>query len=554
MTSSFEKNKKCLISDHNLPFQLEKIAFNHWLDALNTDSEPKTLSTVSFILETLNTVEIVPKIRLFFLLKLSVLIEQLSQPLQEPYQGSLIPFSKSHQSMIQTSCTCSSHIAQGYALLCKDKHFKSSTFFSNHEKTLIVYGGIRAQSNILLYKSIRYEKTEKGFWHLCFFFYSFALKNNVSDYQVNNSQLSFINAFKRLLVFELSNTQQFSVEEILNIFYLLDKVASSTELLSQLPTKNSKEIPFIELDKDKPPLTYQQSQKDQQSSNLIYIFNLKLIKQLLGTLSNQESSKNYSKTTLLRLIKTLTLSEHRKSKREPSSGAVLAVFGINEIIAFTVLHEQNKQLEKKASLLQNFELIDINCEPQQRNMDDFTTEVHAGLSFVNDAEQSKGLNSQVKSSEIWISNKINTPTDKKNDASSNVELLDKSSTGYRLHLLNKENEITVGEMVCLIIDQIKVLTVIRRLIQEKENEFQIGLEVIGKISKTLHIINMDSKGAITGLYLNNGEEHQSVVIQAGQYKDEPFLFTNENNKTRKYLVEKQLNTSLLAQHLKITRC
>ena len=71
-----------------LPFSIDKISFIGWVSDLDLENKDESLKCLSITLKILKQELIKAEDRLFFLLKLSELVEQLSQQLEEKYKNS----------------------------------------------------------------------------------------------------------------------------------------------------------------------------------------------------------------------------------------------------------------------------------------------------------------------------------------------------------------------------------------------------------------------------------------------------------------------------------
>ncbi|MCK5190706.1 MAG: hypothetical protein KAR12_11695, partial [Methylococcales bacterium] len=260
-----------------LPFSIDKTSFIAWMSDLDLENKDETLKRLSITLRVLKQELIKAEDRLFFLLKLSELVEQLSQQLEERYKNSCFPFSEQNNNKLKLLVSCEMEMAKNYVLLCEDKDFMFSDVFTQQQKALVIYSGIKSQAKVLLYQSLLYQKPDEGFWRLCYLFFLFAKQNKVLDFELEAHDSCFMSVFKQILLFELSNIRQFNTEELLSVFQVLNMLSGQAEVLNKAPDKKFKGIPCFNLRVDAPPSLLKEDAQ-QESSYLFYISSLNVIK------------------------------------------------------------------------------------------------------------------------------------------------------------------------------------------------------------------------------------------------------------------------------------
>ena len=111
--------------------------------------------------------------------------------------------------------------------------------------------------------------------------------------------------------------------------------------------------------------------------------------------------------------------------------------------------------------------------------------------------------------------------------------------------------IKVGDIIGLMIAEILVITVIRRIIQAQEHMIMVGVEVLGKDVELLRIFNLESHGSVLALYLKSLEDSESIIIEGNDFQNENYLFADYNDGTIRFRVEKQLHASSMLRHVKV---
>jgi len=525
-----------------LPFSIDKMSFIGWMGDLDIENQDETLKRLAITLKTLKQELMEPEDRLFFLQKLSELIEQLSQQLQETYKNSCFPFSEQNHNKLELFVSCETEVAKNYAILCEDKDFMFAEVFTQQQKVLVIYNGIQAQAKVLLYQSLLYQKPDEGFWSLCYLFYLFAKQNNILDFELESYHSCFISVFKQILLFELSNIRQFNTEELLSIFHVLKILSDQAELLNKVPEKKFKGIPCFNLRVDAPPSLLKEGAQ-QEHPYLIYVSSLNLIKQILDASANKKILEFCNKSSLLRLIKTLTMNYQRNSERDATDERLLACVGFEKVKAYVQETEKNKQGKESLapSGIRNFKSGMQEIETSRDKSSFFREERAVDLNLSIDL----AFLENIKNSDIWSGEK-ELVEQESNKLVINTELVDKSSTGFSLRLNTVATK--VGDIIGIIISETLVITVVRRIIKKQGNTLQVGVELLGNNPELLHLGDTRHKNALTALYLKGDDGVESIIIGTSFYQNEDFLFFDNNVRFR---VEKQLYMSSTIRHLKV---
>ena len=502
-----------------LPFSVDNISFISWMSDLNRENKVETLKILSKTLTTLRHEELKPEDRIFFLQKLSELVEQLSQQLQETYKHSRFPFSEQNFNNLKLSVSCAAEVAKNYAILCEDKGFVDNNVFTKQQKALVIYNAIQSLARAFLYQSLLYQKPESGFWNLCFLFYLFAKQNNVLDVELDFHYSCFIGVFKQILLFELSNTRQFNTEELFSVFHFLNKVSDRAELLNKVPDKKIRDIPCINLRVDAPPSLLKEGAKPEDPYQF-YISSLHVIKQSLELLADKNTLKICNKQVLLRLIKTLTMKYQRASDREATDERLFACIGFDKVKKYVLESKQGKEGVSPGEIRDlEFGIQEIDTELGKSHF--FRAERAADLSLLTDSV----ILEDIKSSDIWGDEKEKVEHEPKKPVT-NTELVDKSSTGFRLRLNTLATK--VGDIIAVTMFDTLVVTVVRRIVKLQGNSLQVGVEVLGDNPEVLHLSDINNKKVVTAIYLKGDDDMESIIIGTNDYKNEEYvIFDNK---------------------------
>ncbi len=532
-----------------LPFSIDERSFFIWLGQVEKQDELELLQLLTGVLNQLKQSKIPADIRSVFLGKLSVLVFKISTQLQKTYLDSYFPFSVDDTLKIDLSMRCAFEMAENYALICKDTSFKLKAIFSSEQKSKILLNSIQAMSKILLYKAIIYEKPGKGFWSLCFLFYLFAKQNEVLELTSSQWQVTFINVFKQLVVFELSNTQQFNTKEIYTIYNLLNNLSEQVRLLPTVPEKMIHSVPCFNLRVDAAPAVSNNKQAA-ETSYQFYISSLNLVKQLFDLSAHKKNCSYSDKVLIFRLIKTLTVKHVRKNERKLADNELLAEVGYDKFVDF-LLHKES--LLKTKGVI-SYEIRDLSIdEAIEKNERDevfgLRTELDASLSL---AVNSEDVVEDIDNADIWGTKQKKKEEVKDDDSDTNANLIDQSKLGFCLKLKEKGVVTKVGDVIHLFICSVSVVAIIRRIISTDGQGVVVGVEVLGYNAELLHIMDIDNKGPRMACILVNIDGVESIVIKADDFLNEEHLYVDRNEKILRYKIEKILDSSTsMVKHLKV---
>ncbi len=541
----------------SLPFSIDEKSFSIWLAKIEKENQLELLQILAETLTQLKKTTIPADIRSIFLEKMAVLVFQVSAQLKKTYIESYFPFSESNGSKIKLSMSCAFELAENYALVCKDPCFKLKAIFLQEQKAVILLHSIQAMASVLLHKAIVYQKPAKGFWGLCYLLYLFAKQNEVLELVTQQGQASFIQIFKQLLIFELSNTQQFNTEEIYTIFNLLNGLTEQVKLLPNVPEKMLQRVSCINLRLDAPPAVAKEAE-DTKSAYVLYIQSLNLVKQLFDLSANKKNMPYKDKVLILRFIKTLSMNQNRKNERELADNELLAELGFDKLIEFLLHKESLLKMRGTISVDVNSLSVDTPLGKRARlDTFEFRNELDAGLSLVScAADADDNVIEYIDNSDIWSKKdqkvSVKEPEEAGNN-DSNAILIDQSKLGFCIRLQEKAGVTKVGELIHLFISSISIVTVVRRIIADDHKGVIVGVEVLGYDPEVLHIMDIDNKGARTSCVLVNLEGEESIVIKANEFHNEEHLYVDRNEKILCYKIEKILSSSTsIIKHLQIS--
>lgn len=511
-------------SNQPLPFAIDEMDFSGWLDTLTYTDDMEKCQRIFQVLQTLNNAypperKLIPgRMRLFFLEKLGSVLTSTTAMLNlyPNIPDSLPEATDNEMAKSEISVWSSLELANAYSLLSQEDSFKDSEYYSIQEKTLILSKGIQAMGKGLLYISQTYTKPYVFFWHKCFQFYRLAKLYRLTDSEFNPNAQTIDNAFKRVLVFALSNTNQFSPQEMRTIYDLLGHYSPYTNLLRLVPKKKFNGIPSIHLKGNGPPIVSADN-SDIHDPDQLYIATVAVASKILeATYDKRAHHIPTDRLMLLRLAKTLTLNEQRKDPRETAQGNHLGIMGFDNIVEHLHSKETVTAIENTTSI----------ADPQAFQVIEFTDP-----------------------SEIWQANQ-------QGNREVNMRLVDKSTKGYGLLWTDNHIKPKVGSIIG-ILHKTVTIGLIRWLAQSKETGMFMGVELLGTNATTVKVSNLgDSDDGVYAIYLPGVEatkQPASLVFMNKDFKPNEFIFLNKTLKNVRYRQTKQLHLTSSINHVEVVR-
>ncbi len=551
-----------------LPFPIDEMVFSGWLSTLTKVNDMTKCQQILNVLQTLNNTypperKLIPgRTRLFFLEKLGSVLTTATTMLTifSNISDSSSELNGQESARSEISVWSSLELGNAYSLLSQEDWFKDEGYYSIEEKSLILSNGIQAMSRGLLYISQTYTKPYVYFWHKCFQFYRLAQLYRLTESEFNPDAQAIDNGFKRVLVFALSNTNQFSPQEMRTIHDLLGQYAPYASLLKAVPKKKFKGIPSIHLKGNGPPVLGDDNDDklDIHDPDRLYIATVTVASKILeATYDKRARHLPTDRLMLLRLAKTLTLSEQRKDHREAAEGNHIGIIGFSNIVEFLRSKEDEKKDSVKTTTTGFF---DPNHPGELRNLD-------FGIAGVKDNPRDLGENAKIQKSagqeppvafqvtefadpiEIWRSSQqVNYGT--------NMRLVDKSKKGYGLLWTDNKIKPKVGNIIG-IAHKTFTLGLIRWLAQSKETGMFMGVELLDTNATTIKVTNPGyPDNEVYAIYLPGDgvvKQSPSLVFLNKEFKPDEFIFINKNHKTIRYRLTRQLHVTSFINHVEVVR-
>ncbi|SJM92651.1 conserved hypothetical protein [Crenothrix polyspora] len=511
-----------------LPFAVNDMDFLRWLKSLTLDDDAKGCEQLLHILLTLNKTPIAGKTKLFILDKLTPVLFQLTARItsQPAVNQNLHPF-EDENTVFEFSIWGCAELANGYKLLSLEESFKKNTYYSQQQKSLVITHGIQALGRALLYTSQLYSQPYAAFWSDCFHFYRLAHHNETINY--NGDVIA--NAFKHVLVFYLSHSNQFSPQEMRVVHTLLGQYGVYAKLLRNVPEKRFRGIPYIHLRRDIPPSILDEA-IDKDDPYILHVATAEVASKVLDAAYDKELKHPYTdQLMLLRLAKTLTSNSGRKHERMKVNDPCLAVTNFDHLVDY--LRKQELENSYAANV---------------KGYVDFkgTGALHKISASLGSSFGRKSINTG-ENSATWSSGAQNA-------ADTRVNLIDKSKNGWGLVWPNKRIKPKVGNIIGLQ-QQKLAIGFIRWLSQSEETDIILGVELVGINAQAIKISNPGFPDTeIDAIYLPREESSQqaeSVLLLNNGFSPDEYIFIKKEHKSSRYRQMKQLHSTAFLNRYQI---
>lgn len=548
-----------------LPFSIDEMDFSVWLNTLANVDDVAKCQKILQVLQTLNNAYlpernlIKGRTRLFFLEKLGSVLLSATAMLtlfpSLPETSSELELTANDIERSHISVWSTLELGNAYSLLSQESYFKKKDYYSTEEKSIILENGIQAMGRGLLFIHQTYTKPYANFWQKCFLLYRTAQLNRLTESEFNLNARAIDNAFKRVLVFALSNTNQFSPSEMRTIFDLLGQYAEHTGLLKSVPQKKFKGIPSIQLKGNAPPEMVDEK-SDSHDPDRLYIATVTVASKILeATYDKRTRHIPTDRLMLLRLARTLTLNEQRKDPRETAKGNHLGTMGFDNIIEFL----RGKEIENQ-NILAEIGAFDPSRPGELRDLDFDIAPVDGKQVEEEPSNMVDELSNKINPlafqvveftdpSEIWKSNP-------KDSGITNMRMVDKSQKGYGLLWTDFLIKPKVGSIIGILHKNMNI-GLIRWLAQSKETGMFMGVELMGENATVVKVSNPGYPNIqVYAILLPGGEalkKPTSLILMNKGFRPAEFVFLHKNHRNLRYRLVKQLHLTSFINHVEVTR-
>ncbi|MCK5924608.1 MAG: hypothetical protein KAG10_01805 [Methylococcales bacterium] len=473
-----------------IPFALENAALQEWLNALSAEESKSACFQLLRWLQALNLTDLPPQKRLSFLMMTEEYLRSYINHLKGVCWDVGYPLTIDEKVYAEV-------VTWNYLLLAKGFFIVTQQTQEKAAAAIALSKALTSKGQAQLQIAAVYALPPDGFWQDTYQMFVLAQQKRLLPVTIRKQKkMTLETFFKKLLVFQACDTNQFHARDMQTIFYFLDNVCHKISFKKYEGDLES----FFSFDTsiDEPPKKCH-IRSHKLSSTTYYFSPMVVALEIYSTLKGEASWKDILKpvnsTLFSRVIKTLGLGQRRRYTRIKDEYDVQGIIGFEDIVHF---------LRKAAS-------ISVKPQPQlslqrakdaTRNLKIYIQNKDVGLSVSNES----ALSQDMAYHSIW-----HEPTVlKENDAIKEVDIkdihiFDSSAKGYLLYWNNTNIKLRakIGDVFGIISKDKQRLEIamIRRISINENNHFRFGAEVIGFESEIVYICHPDSDHYIWAIFI-----------------------------------------------------
>ncbi len=506
--------------NYRFPFKVNEVGFMEWFKVQTFKNYFDDSLTLFYILKILNIKLFPIKTRLLILHKISVVLPELSSYLVSQFINQSIPLQDKPAYCAELVAGIYGEISKGYHLLISSDEFLNKDSLSKQEKIGIIYDGLDALNNALINFSLSYSSVDVGFWQRTYDFFILAKELGLTKNKINPQGDCIENVFKSILAFYLSNPNQFNPDELLIISKLISHYSEYNRLLTPSAEKTFKRLPAIILNEDKPPKFSDISQA--YENYVFYIATANLAAQILESTNIKEVDKNgqnsLSRTSLLRLVRSLTLNSRRKFERKQTEQPCSVIIGIYELCKF--FSPKNVKSGSKALKIESIDNpmatsgifmdkrlkeMGLGDQPHKNYRHDIIDDERLYALKDNPANQQE-LN-------IWDSDGNDLTTGNINENANKV--VDISKTGLGIILCEPKSKLRIMSLMGIFDNNLSLFGIgLVRRITYVESLLKLGVELLATEICFIYVSSLlvDQEYMVEGILFSSQNENDTVEI------------------------------------------
>ena len=537
------------VENFKMPFVLSEEALTDWLNSLMVlDDYAESVKKMYSLIETLNKTQIPVQQRIIFLEKICTCIKQIVNRVDKEQDDMAFPLPEEESRELEL-------IAWSYLGLARSLCFVAKTIDDKEVKAYSWYQALFSLAQAYLKMTAVYRLPSKGFWLLCYQIYFVAEKEAVLDaslvrFGVQDETIATI--FKQIIVFSLSNPNQFRARDMKVVFNFLGKYVAQVNISSE-----SDNVVF-DLDKDCEPRPVARLNNYQLNAATRSIETVSMAKHIYQSLKQGESGlgliEGLNKALLIRVIKSLGGTQARKFTRIDETGVSTGIAGFDYLSSYLRAKDGEVKVEVKHEKVQDWALLSKGYEHMHQKQSELKDDIKKNEQIKNIFQLSSGFSADM---DVWDSTHSDRNSLIENVETSDVTLINSSIKGYALCWADKANRVKLGDVLGLVLNDSERLeiTIIRRLEQLQSGAVRLGVEVIGFESDSVYTYRPnDKEHGRWGILLPRIEglkEVDSLVYKTGDYELGEFIFIKQKKLLRRCRLTKLINSTQAISHAEL---
>jgi hypothetical protein len=463
-----------------IPFTLEESSLLEWLNALSREESKHACFQLLRLLQTLNLTEIKPQKRLSFLNAIEEYLQTYIRHLKGVCWDVGYPLTIDEKVYAEVVTWNYLLLTNGFFMVAREISNKNASAAA-FSKALMAKGQAQLQIAAV------YAFPPDGFWKETYQMLIVAQKKDLLQIEVRKfKKITLGMMFKKLLVFQACDTNQFHARDMQTIFYFLDNVCQKVTLKPYDGDINA--LFSFDIRSDSSPKRCHERTHVLSATNY-YFSPVVVALAIYSTLQKKETWKGKLKpinsTLFSRVIKTLGLGQRRRYTRIKDEYDVQGVIGFEDVINFLRTSRTSFLEEADETPFKKIKQATAELKIYIQNKD-------ISLTMTNEAE----LSEKMSYHSIWHAPKSMENGDIKAPIIKNIHIFDSSAKGYLLYWnnLNIKLRAKIGDVFGLISKDKQRLEIalIRRISINETNHFRFGAEVIGFESEVVYICHPDN--------------------------------------------------------------
>ncbi|MGR9115441.1 MAG: hypothetical protein ACU85E_06720 [Gammaproteobacteria bacterium] len=322
-----------------MPFELKEPAFNEWLGSLSFKNSYKACQQLFSVLKALDSTVLEVELEFAFLHGMVATVDDLAERLEFSYLDSGFPLSEEEMANVEMLGWTYIELSRLLSRLYRQIEEEEGEPWSQNDKAETLYKALYSASRLQLYANEVYTMVHSDFWQECYQIYQSAEKNRLLNVQIskggdNNATIDSV--FKRILIFDICDTNCFRSREMKNLEGILQSYSVSAVIMDKPPTQQEIGVFQFNLNNDQSPKKWTPAMPAEDSFSR-YVNVVPVAKNLYGSLQQPKQGGNtlqsVNKAMLLKVVSMLSKGQKRKSTRFATEGDTSGFIGFNNVVS-----------------------------------------------------------------------------------------------------------------------------------------------------------------------------------------------------------------------------
>ncbi len=525
-----------------------------WLQSLPANQLENSSKQICCLLNQLNETPMEAGSRIQQLELVNTYLSLFESRIETNYLDAPFPLADSLQRCLEWLVWSYWRLAQGYWMAAQKTKARKT-------EVICLYRAFKALTQVYLHTSAVYFEPPDGFWRLCYQLYAKTEEENLLESEVaDEEENGTINRlFKTLLIFSLSDLQQFRAREMHKVYAFLGQFSDHLAMSKSVSPDELKVAFVFDLEEDSPPASSTKLMEIPQSSTIRFFVSSGLTKIVCQAVQHDHGQtgllKAVNKTLLKRLMKTLNQNQVRQYKRLEGRDQCRGIVGFAGIRDFLYQNSTAPTSSAKPELPKNIKPYDYDTSQFElvAEGEEMIVQMDADLKKKGARDQklsrilaaSGSLNEKIN---VWGGK--NDPDQQKVSVTVNeFEVLNCSAKGYSVVINSDKTQLRVGDLFAVVDESGKAmeLAIIRRVQRIAENRLNLGVELIGIAQDVVLLMSKGDSSRRTKAIFMPGikalNQPDSLVYNSAEFKVGEFVSVRKNGQDIPGRLNKLINST-----------